>query len=154
MSKRKREKYAELRIGAIGVLTSLHGCLFAFKADPEGQEGKLNEAVRVMQEFFGRVAKHSLRFLAPKLRESAGGSERKVGERIRIEERAPPQLNQEAIYSYIQREPKYGNVKAAEAPHPATLAHLMRQKAMSDAIEFACLLARPDQESFGAARTS
>ena len=87
LSKRKREKYAELRIGAIGVLASLHGCLLAFKADPDGQGEKLDEAVRVMQEFMGRVAKHSLQFLAPKLREPVGAGKKK---RVRIQERVDP----------------------------------------------------------------
>ena len=36
LTKRRQQKYVELRIGAIGVLTSLHGTLLAFKADPNG----------------------------------------------------------------------------------------------------------------------
>ncbi len=55
-SKAKRDKYAELRINVAGQFLKLYGTLQAFRVDPRGQSKNLDNAIRVMQAFFDRVA--------------------------------------------------------------------------------------------------
>src|SRR2546427_7346176 len=123
LNKRRQQKYAELRIGAICVLTSLHGTLLAFKADPNGQTQRLDKAVRVMQNFMDRIAKQSLQFLAPSTKVSKQITEGRVVVRERV--RPSPRLNQEKIGSLIHTwSAGLPPTKTAKPLSPPTLARL------------------------------
>lgn len=130
----RRERYIKLRIGAIGLITSLHGILVAFASDPDGQKERLDEAVRVMQNFMGRVAQYSLQFLAPSRKRKA------KGKRVTVRESLEPVLRGGRTEGLPMVDKAVApRAKGARALHPATLVMLVRAKAMSDALDFACL---------------
>src|SRR6266702_2106394 len=139
LSKRRKQKYIEVWLGAIGVLTSLHGSLLAFQADPSGQTQRLDDAVRVMQNFMDKIARQSLQFLVP----SAKVSKQIAVGRAAIRESVPPQsstqLNQEKIGSLYNTWATIPRMKSAKPSSPPTLSRLLRTKAMSDALRVAGL---------------
>jgi hypothetical protein len=138
LSKRRQQKYIEVQLGAIGVLTSLHGSLLAFQADPIGQTQRLDDAVGVMQNFMDKIARQSLRFLAPSTKVSKQIAEGRAAIRGSVPQ-STTQLNQEKIGALINTWARAPPMKAGKPLSPPTLARLLRTKAMSDALSFAGL---------------
>ena len=87
LNKRRRQRYLEAHIGALGIIGNLQFSLLAFKANPDGEKESLDDAVRTMQDFMKRVAVSSLKLLSPSRESRALSAYRKA---LPSEERVLP----------------------------------------------------------------
>ena len=140
LEKRRRQKYLEVQIGFLGVIGNLHGSLLAFKADPNNQGARLDNAVKIMQDLMSDVANRCVELLRPRKR---------TVKQVAEGRRSSP-ASQQPIFdlhsSYRRNWESVGDidasakpVKGAPAQRRATIAAIMRNRTMTNALEFAGL---------------